>query len=109
MGEIKQRPFAEVGLLSVLHFHNEMLTRFGRAIDVVNHATVAHEFGQQFLVQKRDIPDLLFVYKQVVQKVDQQVFADFLFENPLKPRVGKGVDKAWHKLVFLPYRDSTSF
>ena len=47
-----------------------------------------------------NVLDLKLTFKQVVQKINQQVLAELLTEETLEAPVGKGVDVSTHKLLF---------
>ena len=47
-----------------------------------------------------NVLDLKLTFKQVVQKINQQVLAELLTEETLEAPVGKGVDVSTHKLSF---------
>ena len=44
--------------------------------------------------------DLKLAFKQVVQKINQQVLAELLTEETLEAPIGKGVDVSTHNLSF---------
>ena len=83
----------------ILHFHDELLSIFIRAIDVVDQCAVVVVEGHLFFVEKPDVFHLPFAFQQGVQKVDQHGFVDLLSEDQLEAYVGKGVDEFWHGLL----------
>ena len=48
--------------------------------------------------------DLKLAFKQVVQKINQQVLAELLTEKTLEAPIGKGVDVSTHNLSFWFYK-----
>ena len=41
-----------------------------------------------------------FAFKQIVQKINQQVFAELLTEETLEAPIGKGIDISTHNFLF---------
>ncbi len=101
MGKIIQSAFAEVDLLAVLHLDNKLLTVLSRTVNVVDDTTVAHILGQDLLIQKSDIGDALLLHKKVIEKIYQQVLADFLTEDFLKTDVRERIDIFCHYGISL--------
>ena len=67
-----------------------MLIIVGNTIDIKDAATEIIRFSRQFLVLECYVLDLKFTFKQVVQKINQQVLAELLTEETLEAPVGKG-------------------
>src|SRR5574344_1519644 len=77
---------------SVLHLNDEMLIIVGNTIDVKDAATEIISISKLFLILECYALDLKLTFKQVVQKINQQVLAELLTEETLEAPVGKGVD-----------------
>ena len=60
--EVIQSPFAEKGLFTVLHFHDELFTVFIRTIYVIDDTPVAGKVRQQLFVQECDVRYPFFSY-----------------------------------------------
>ena len=91
------------GYPSVLHLNDEMLVIVGYTIDIKDAATEIIRFSKLFLILECYVLDLKFAFKQVVQKINQQVLAELLTEETLEAPVGKGVDVSTHKNRFILY------
>ena len=77
-----------------------MLIIVGNTIDIKDAATEIIRFSKQFLVLECYVLDLKFAFKQVVQKINQQVLAELLTEETLEAPISKGVDVFTHNLSF---------
>ena len=77
-----------------------MLVIVGNTIDIKDAATEIIRFSRQFLILECYVLDLKFAFKQVVQKINQQVLAELLTEETLEAPIGKGVDVSTHNLSF---------
>ena len=91
------------GYPSVLHLNDEMLVIVGYTIDIKDAATEIIRFSKLFLILECYVLDLKLTFKQVVQKINQQVLAELLTEETLEAPVGKGVDVSTHKNRFILY------
>lgn len=78
---IVERPVDEIGLAPVLHFNDNVLTCVSFAKDVVDDTSLVFCFWQHLLVLKLHICDMLLSQEQLVQELNQQVFAVFLAED----------------------------
>ena len=83
---------------SVLHLNDEMFIIVGNTIDVKDAATEIISISKLFLILECYVLDLKLTFKQVVQKINQQVLAELLTEETLEAPIGKGVDVSTHKL-----------
>lgn len=88
------------GYPSVLHLNDEMLVIVGNTIDIKDAAAEIISISSQFLILECYILDLKLAFKQVIQKINQQVLAELLTEETLKAPVGKGVDVSTHNSLF---------
>ena len=61
-------------------------------------ATEIISISKLFLILECYVLDLKLTFKQVVQKINQQVLAELLTEETLEAPIGKGVDVSTHKL-----------
>ena len=75
-----------------------MLIIVGNTIDIKDAATEIIRFSRLFLILECYVLDLKFAFKQVIQKINQQVLAELLTEETFEAPVGKGVDVSTHKL-----------
>ena len=64
----------------------------GNTIDIEDAATEIISISRLFLILECYVLDLKLAFKQVVQKIYQQVLAELLTEETLEAPVGKGVD-----------------
>ena len=72
-----------------------MLAIVGNTIDIKDAATEIISISKLFLILECYVLDLKLAFKQVVQKIYQQVLAELLTEETLEAPVGKG-------LMYLP-------
>ena len=75
-----------------------MLIIVGNTIDIKDVATEIISISKLFLILECYVLDLKLAFKQVVQKIYQQVLAELLTEETFEAPVGKGVDVSTHKL-----------
>ena len=75
-----------------------MLIIVGNTIDIEDAATEIISISKLFLILECYVLDLKLAFKQVVQKIYQQVLAELLTEETFEASVGKGVDVSTHKL-----------
>ena len=94
------------GYPSVLHLNDEMLVIVGNTIDIKDAATEIISISKLFLILECYVLDLKLTFKQVVQKINQQVLAELLTEETLEAPVGKGVDVSTHKNRFILYNSA---
>ena len=78
---IVERPVDEIGLAPVLHFNDNVLTCVSFAKDVVDDTSLVFCFWLHLLVLKLHIRDMLLSQEQLVQELNQQVFAVLLAED----------------------------
>lgn len=98
---IVERPVDEIGLAPVLHFNDNVLTCVSFAKDVVDDTSLVFCFWQHLLVLKLHIRDVLFSQEQLVQELNQQVFAVFLAEDSFERPVREWVDVSCHIFAIL--------
>ena len=77
-----------------------MLVIVGNTIDIKDAATEIISIPRQFLILECYVLDLKFAFKQIVQKINQQVFAELLTEETLEAPIGKGIDISTHNFLF---------
>ena len=88
---IVERPVDEIGLAPVLHFNDNVLTCVSFAKDVVDDTSLVFCFWQHLLVLKLHICDMLLSQEQLVQELNQQVFAVFLAEDSFERQSENGL------------------
>ena len=94
------KPIHKEGYPSVLHLNDKMLAIVGYTIDIKDAATEIICISRLFLILECYVLDLKLAFKQVIQKINQQVLAELLTEETLEAPVGKGVDISTHKSLF---------
>ena len=79
-----------------MHLIDEMLVMVGYTIDIKDAATEIIRISKLFLILECYVLDLKLAFKQVVQKINQQVLAELLTEETLEAPIGKRVDVSTH-------------
>jgi len=89
---IKYTAFFKKILLRFLKFNNEAFSGFTLAIDIENSSPIHNLLTQlvRFLVLQ--ILYFVVVRQQTIQKINQQVFVDFLAKKLFEPKIGEWVD-----------------
>ena len=78
----------------------------GNTIDIKDAATEIIRISKLFLILECYVLGSKLTFKQVVQKINQQVLAELLTEETLEAPVGKGVDVSTHKNRFILYNSA---
>ena len=79
-----------------MHFHQYVLSCVGLAIHIIDETAVFVPFTQALLVEKLQVGDMSFTFKQVVKEVYEKRLRDFLSENHFEPHIGERIDKLSH-------------
>ena len=75
-----------------------MLAIVGYTLDIKDASTEIIRISKLFLILECYVLDLKLTFKQVVQKINQQVLTELLTEETLEAPIGKGVDVSTHEL-----------
>ena len=82
----------EIGLLAVLHLHDDVLAAVGLAEDVVNQRAAVLELCGLLFVEERYLLDDALAFEQIVQEIQQEGAGQLLAEDALETYIGKRVD-----------------
>ena len=101
LGGIVEHPLLEVGVLAVLHLHDDFLPAARLAKYVVDGRAVAVEHCLLLLVEEREIGDDVLPVKQGVEEIEQAWLGELLPEDYLEAHVCERVDEFSHNLLQL--------
>ena len=81
---------------TILHLHNDVFTLISGAIDVKNNVSTIRRNANLLIVFKFELCDFEFIFKQIVEKSNEQVLANFPTKDMFKSPIGKRVYKFRH-------------
>ena len=90
---VEQRTVQETTMKTVLHLHDDVFSRVGQAVQVIDNPCIRHTVRMIFLVQKNQVLYAMLPRQQLIQQCDEQFLAGRLPENNLKPDISKRIYK----------------
>ena len=99
-GSIIDTAVLEIGLLGLLHLHNEAAPVLRHAIDIEHGTAVAKAVAQVLSVEILDILNLLLAaIQQGIQETDEQVLVHLSAEKLLEAEIGVRIDVSLARIV----------
>ena len=93
-------------LITILHFHYNMLPLIRSTIYIIYDTTHILCLGQLLFVLEGDIRYNVLTFKEIIEETNQQIFSNFLPKDQFKSPIRKWIDKLSHTLsnLFCKYK-----